>query len=464
MARQEYRTPRGMRDFAPAEKRRRDWVVGRMRTIFERYGYEPIETPSVELYEVLKGKMGEEGDQLLFKILRRGTELEDLRLGKVSSVAVKRYEDVVDSALRFDLTVPFARFLSAHQDLPRPFKRYQIERVWRAERQQRGRYRELYQCDVDVAGTDSMLADAEIVALTVETLLDLGFSNFQTRIGHRKLLGAMVESIGGQEYFKDVCISVDKLDKIGPEGVKEEMRGRGIPPEVTQNVLERASLKGKWQEILDHLEKSLTGTQHGERGLAEMRELFEALAALGVPEKHYRLDLCLVRGLDYYTGPVYESIVTEPAIGSITGGGRYDELIGRFTGQPIPATGTSLGLERIIEVMKEFSMFPDLGAGCELLVAAFDASVTGECLALASELRNAGLRCEAPLKAPKGLKPQISYAANKGIPLIAILGPDEVAAGEVTLRSGPKDQRRVARKEAAEEARRFLEELRQKQS
>ncbi len=448
-----------MRDFAPEEKRQRDWVINRIRLIFEQYGYEPIETPSVELFEVLRGKLGEEGEQLLFKILRRGTPLEDLRLGRAGSVTIENFNDVVDSALIFDLTVPFARFLAMHRDLPRPFKRYQIQPVWRAERQQRGRFREFYQCDVDVAGTDSMLADAEIIVIQIETLLDLGFKDFRTHIGHRKILDGLVELVGGQEQYTEICCSIDKLDKIGADGVREEMLKRGVPRNVADDILERVGIEGSPREILSHLDMVLSATRNGPRGLAETRELVSILEAMGVSAKHFCFDLRLVRGLDYYTGPVYESIVTSPSIGSLSGGGRYDELIGKFTGQSVPATGTTLGLERIIEVMKEFSMFPEIRGGTQLLAAIFDPSTRDDSLALASELRRGGIRCEIPLKPPKGLKQQIAYASEKGIPLIAILGPDEIAAGEVMLRAGPADQRRVKRAQVVEEVRRFLESV-----
>ncbi len=459
MAKAQLRTPPGMRDFAPAEKRRREWVINRIRKIFERYGYDPIETPSVELFETLQGKLGEEGEQLLFKILRRGTSIDDLRTGKASSVTVESFADVVDSALRFDLTVPFARFLAMHSDLPRPFKRYQIQPVWRAERQQRGRYREFYQCDVDVAGTDSMMADAEIIAIVVECLRDLGFTEFQTIIGHRKLLDGLVEVVGGQEFATDICTAIDKFDKIGRDGVEEELRRREVPAEMAARVLETITTEGTTEEILDFAERAFENTQNGPCGVAETRELFGILAALGVPKENLRLDLRLVRGLDYYTGPVFESVVTTPAIGSLSGGGRYDNLIGKFTGQPVPAVGTSVGVERIIEVMKEFEMFPDMVGGTQVLVTVFAPESREASIQLASTLRAAGIACEIDLRRKKGLKQQITYASNKGIPLIAVLGPDEIAEGTVTLRTGPKDQRQVPLAEAAAQVQRFLEEL-----
>jgi len=445
-----------MRDFAPVEMRQREWVISRIRAVFERYGYDPIETPSLELFETLKGKLGDEGEQLLFKVLRRGTAIDELRLGRVPSVTVTDFNEVVDYALPYDLTVPFSRFLAMHTDLPRPFKRYQIQRVWRADKPQRGRYREFYQCDVDVAGTASMLADAEIIAIVVECLRDLGFAEFTTRIGHRKILDGIVEAAGGQGHLSDICIAVDKLEKIGAEGVRAEMAMRQVPAEVAARVMEQVAIEGTMPEMLAHLERSLAQTRNGPPGVAEARELFAILAAMGVPAEHYRFDLRLVRGLDYYTGPVYESVVSTPPIGSLTGGGRYDELIGRFTGTPIPATGTTIGLERIIDVMQELGMLQTAASSTQLLVAVFDETTRDAALGLAAELRRAGLRVETPLKETKGLKSQIAYVSEKGIPLIAILGPDEIAAGTVTLRAGPGNQRTVPRARVADEARGML--------
>lgn len=457
MERSRPRIPPGMRDFTPAEVRRREWVIGRIRRIFERYGYEPIETPSLELFETLKGKLGDEGEQLLFKVLRRGTDLEQLRLGRVASVTVTDYDQVVDYALPYDLTVPFARFLAMHPETPRPFKRYQIQRVWRADRPQRGRYREFCQCDVDVAGTAAMAADAEMIAIMVEALSDLGFIDFQTRVGHRKLLDALVESAGGDAHLQAISVAIDKFDKIGEAGVLEDLRARGVPGEVAGRVLESIALEGPVAEILARLAPRLEGTRRGAAGIAETRELFAILDAMGVPEKHRRLDLRLVRGLDYYTGPVYESVVERPAIGSLTGGGRYDELIGRFTGQPLPATGTSIGLERILDVMKELDMLPEAASSAEVLVTVFGEETRADSAALAAELRRAGFRAEVHLQPAKGLRPQIAYAGGKGIPVLAILGPDEIAAGAVTLRAGPGSQTKVPRAQVAEALRALLE-------
>lgn len=456
MSPKELRTPPGMRDFAPEEKRQRDWVIERIRAVFERYGYEPIETPSLELFDTLKGKLGEEGEQLLFKILRRGTALDDLRLGRVEAASFHSFDEAVDYALPYDLTVPFARFLAMHPDIPRPFKRYQIQRVWRAEKPQRGRYREFYQCDVDVAGSDSMLADAELVALVVDVLRELGFREFTTRIGHRKILDGIVESAGGAASLRDICIAIDKLDKIGDAGVREELAARKVPRDVAEQVLARLASDQPVEKLLAELQHSLSGTRVGAAGVAEMRELLAALRQMEVPDSFYRFDLHLVRGLDYYTGPVFESVVESPPIGSLTGGGRYDELIGRFTGQPLPATGTSIGLERIIDVMREHGMLPRFEAITEVLVTVFDDESRAESLKLAGELRRAGVRTEVPLGRGRGLRPQIAYASSKGIPLLAIIGPDEIQSGTVVLRAGPKDQLTVPRSQVVGQIRRRL--------
>ena len=454
------RIPPGTRDFTALEVRQRAWVIDRIRGVFERFGFEPIETPTLEFFETLKGKLGEEGEQLIFKVLRRGTALEDLRLGRVAAVTVSDYDEVVDYALPYDLTVPFSRFLAMHPDQPLPFKRYQIQRVWRADKPQRGRYREFCQCDVDVAGTSSMLADAEVIAVTIEALGDLGFRDFHTRIGHRKIFDGLVESAGGAEHFRALCTAVDKLDKIGLDGVREEIAQRGVPAQVGDALLARITREGPAEELLGEMERTLAGTRQGIAGVSEMRELLALLAAQGVPAGHVRFDPGLARGLDYYTGPVYESVVTRPAIGSLSGGGRYDELIGRFTGTPLPATGTSLGLERIIDVMRELEMLPARPGATEVLVTIFDAASQAAALGLASELRRAGFRTEVPLKPAKGLKPQIAYASEKGIPLLGILGPDEIAAGTVTLRAGPGNQRRVPRDQVITEVRAFLAAIR----
>ena len=452
--------PPGTRDFDATELRQREAVIDRIRAVFERYGYEPLQTPSLEMFETMKGKLGEESEQLLFKVLRRGTALENLRLGRVAQVTISDYDDVVDYVLPYDLTVPFARYLAMHPELPLPFKRYQIQRVWRADKPQRGRYREFSQCDVDVAGTSELLADAEIVAITIEALRALGFERFETRIGHRKLLVGLVEAAGGSGHFHDICVAIDKLDKIGRAGVEEEMTRRGVPAPAAARVLAAIETPGSDEDILARLDGALANTAQGPAGVREMRELLRSLAALGVPRENYRVDLRLVRGLDYYTGPVHESVVTEPAIGSLSGGGRYDELIGRYAGQPVPATGASLGLERIIDVMKELRMLPAPPGASEALVTVFDATTRDASLALAGELRRAGVHTEVLLKSVKGLRPQIAYASEKGIPLLVILGPDEIAAGEVTLRAGPGNQRRVPRTRIVEELRAFLAALR----
>ena len=324
--------PRGMRDFLPEEMMRRRKVIETIREIFERYGYEPLETPALERIEVLAGKYGEEGEKLMFRVLKRGSGIE--KLGKeIEELRITNKREIIDLALRYDLTVPLARVVALNQGkIALPFKRYQIQPVWRAERPQRGRYREFYQCDVDTVGSPSMMADAEIITIINEILTKLGFSRFRIRINNRKV---------PEEKAIDLFIGIDKLEKIGLSGVEEELKNRGIAREAIAKIIPILEVKGDFKTVLSEAEKLLYGSKIGEEGLSELAELFNYATSFGVPPGNLILDLSLARGLDYYTGPIYESVVDEPRIGSLTGGGRYDNLIGMFLGRDIPATGTS---------------------------------------------------------------------------------------------------------------------------
>lgn len=433
---------KGTRDFIPAVMRKRQYVIDTIRSVFERYGYSPMETPAVERWDVLKGKLGEEGEQLLFQILRRGTSLEDLRLGKTDQASFSDFDDVVDLALRYDLTVPFSRVLAMHaNDLAKPFKRYQIQPVWRADRPQKGRYREFYQCDVDIAGSESMVADAEIVAITHDALVTLGFQQFDIRLNHRLLLNGLVATSGGADLFGPICIAIDKLDKIGKEGVEAELLRRGVSEETAASILNWIDIKGHPDQLIPQLTEMIGDNKEGQRGLAELQELYAALGYLGVNIDHVPLDLSLVRGLDYYTGPIFETAVTEPKIGSLSGGGRYDDLIEKFSGQSMPAVGGTIGLERIIDVMDELDMFPDLSASSDLLVTIFQPESLGDSLAFAQMMRKEGISTEVYLKPNTKLKRQFDYAGKQNIPVIAILGPDEVAEEQVTLRINRNNQK-----------------------
>jgi len=404
---------RGMRDFLPDRMILRHHVTAVFRSVFERYGFEPLDTPAVEYAETLEGKYGEEADKLIYKFEDRG--------GRAVG-------------LRYDLTVPLARVVALYPELPKPFKRYQIAPVWRAERPQKGRYREFWQCDVDTVGTGSMLADAEVLAVLYTALRELGFRQFTMRINDRKLLKGLAAFAGVPEGEEaNVLRSVDKLDKIGEVGVRTELMEKGFEEEVVDRLFRLLS-PGEEGDPLARLRSELAENADAQEGIAELEQVREYLGALGVPEAFTRFDLSMVRGLDYYTGPIFETVVEEPRIGSITGGGRYDHLVGIFSGRDIPAVGSTLGLERIVDVMEALGLFPEVKTLTQVLVAAFDPGTVPEALRLAAELRQAFVRAEVPLAEKGGFKKHLTYANNKGIPLVALLGPDEIARGEVTVR------------------------------
>ena len=427
---------RGMRDFLPADLRRRAFVIDVIARVYQRYGFEPLETPAVENIETLLGKYGEEGNQLIFKILKRG---EHAASGQA------------DLALRYDLTVPLARVVAEHRaTLPKFFKRYQIQPVWRADRPARGRFREFYQCDVDAIGSTSLMVEAELCAAASEALTTLGFADFSIRLNHRAVLDGMLSAAGvvaGQHG--DALVALDKLDKIGRDGVLKEFEARGLAPDSGERLLDLLARIAEAQasSLADpngaalHLLAEFVGTHEaGLRGLAELRDLL-ALAPATAAAAHLRIDPSLARGLSYYTGAIVEIAVPDLA-GSLGGGGRYDGLVGMFLekGAQIPACGFSLGLERIIVVMTERGMFPAslAGSSADVMVTVWNADARAASLALAHDLRAAGLRVDVYPEADK-LGKQMKYAAARDIPVAAILGDDEIATGMVAvkdLRSG----------------------------
>ncbi len=427
--------PKGTRDFLPEQMYRRQHAIGVIREVFERYGYEPLETPSLERLEVLSGKYGDEGEKLIFRLLRRGTGLESLLAGEKEFV-VRRYEDLVEEALRYDLTVPLSRVVAMHQnELVFPFKRYQIQPVWRADRPQRGRYREFYQCDVDTVGSHSMLADAEAIAIVYDALRSLGFKNFRIRLNNRKILNGILTYAGvPAEQTTDVLIAIDKLEKVGFDGVRRELRGRGLSEVAVKKIFAVLETTGDRERALTELQRAYGEVEELVRGAAELQEVAEGLDALGVPSEAWTVDLFLARGLGYYTGPIHEAVIEEPKIGSLTGGGRYDQLIGMFLGRDIPATGVAFGLERIIDVMGQLNLFPERKTATRVLVTVFDRSTLADTLRYAQALRQKGVPTQSFLEAAK-LKKQLAYADRKGIPFVVILGPDEIANQRATLKN-----------------------------
>jgi histidyl-tRNA synthetase len=412
---------RGMRDFLPDDVRRREYVIGIIKRVYERYGFEPLETPAVENIETLLGKYGEEGNQLIFKILKRG---EHEATGQA------------DLALRYDLTVPLARVVAQYQSkLPRVFKRYQIQPVWRADRPARGRFREFYQCDVDSLGSTSPVVEAELCAAVSDALIALGFNDFVVRINHRELLTAILGRAGVATHQQsDALIALDKLDKIGPQGVDAELANRGIE-EQARNALLQVFLRDTDEAGgLARVAAFVAGDETGQRAVANLQAITGLTAQTNAAGK-LRFDPSLARGLSYYTGAIMEINVADLA-GSLGGGGRYDNLVGMFLGQNIPACGFSLGLERILVVMTERNMFPPTLATtpADVMIAAFDPSGVGAAMGLAAVLRAAGLRVLVFPDAEK-IGKQIKYADSRGIPFVALLGEDEINAGTVTVKN-----------------------------
>lgn len=424
------RVPRGMRDILPEQMLRRHYVIHTVQTVFEEFGFEPLQTPALELSEVLMGKYGPDAEKLIYQAGHSG--------GK---------ENI---SLRYDLSVPLCRVIAMYPQLPKPFKRYQIDPVWRAERPQKGRYRQFYQCDADTVGSESMLADAENVSLIYHVLSRLGFKQFEININDRKLITGIGQFAGvPAEQLGGLYRSIDKLDKIGLDGVREELRQNEIPEPVIAKLLTLLQIEGDAETVLNELGEQLGDSEAAREGIVELSELIGYLTMLGVPEECYRVNVAMVRGLEYYTGPIYETLVEEPKIGSITGGGRYDELIGSFSKQNYPATGTSFGIERIIDVMEAFDMFPtSVGKTVtEVLVSVFDDELMPASLKLATLLRQNGVRTEVYFR-PARLSAQIKYADNRGIPYVAILGSDEVESGTVAIRNlATREQQSVAREE-----------------
>lgn len=421
------RVPRGMRDILPDRMLLRQYVVGEVERIFQRYGFEPLQTPVLEMRETLMGKYGEDAEKLIYDAQHR--------------------EGKEELSLRYDLTVPLTRIVAMYPELVKPFKRYQIAPVWRAERPQKGRYREFYQCDVDIVGSKSMLADAEIIGVIFSVLKQLGFKSFVTKINNRKILTGIGQFAGvPSDQLGGLYRSIDKLDKIGRDGVRDEMQKHNIPPNVIAKMLQVVSA----QSIGD-LREQLEGNRIAEEGLNELDELGRYLNESQIPTANYAFDFSMVRGLAYYTGPIYETVVTEPKIGSLTGGGRYDELIGLFSDKSMPVTGTSFGIERIIDVMDELGMYPSsVGKTVtQVLVTVFDRQMVGASIRIANELRSAGINTELGLDWD-GLGKQLKYAAAKGIAFAVIVGPDEAAMNQVTWRDlGTGEQVLVAQPDLA---------------
>ncbi|MEO7193108.1 MAG: histidine--tRNA ligase [Vicinamibacterales bacterium] len=432
---------RGTRDFLPADIRRREYVIGVVRDVYTRYGFEPLETPAFENIATLTGKYGDEGNKLIFKILRRG---EHEGTGEA------------DLALRYDLTVPLARVVAQYQsELPRFFKRYQIQPVWRADRPARGRFREFYQCDIDAIGSTSLVVEAELLAAVSEVLTRLGFTDFVIRLNHRQLLSTMLESLGiPAALHGDALVALDKLDKVGPQGVEQELVGRGVDASATVRCLtflgSVAADGAVAGAVLARLRDLVSAHPAGVAAVEDLDQLVALSQGTGAAGR-IRIDPSLARGLSYYTGAIMEVAVPDLA-GSLGGGGRYDNLIGMFLGREIPACGFSLGLERIIVVMSERAMFPAevSRSATDVMITFLEDACRADALALAADLRRASLAVDIYPETSRKLEKALKYASSRQVPMLAIIGPDEMARGDVTLRDlSTRNQTRVARAEVA---------------
>ncbi len=432
--------PKGTRDFSPTEMLRRKYIFSTIEKVFKKYGYLPLETPAMENLETLTGKYGEEGDRLIFKILNSGDAWKEVK--EDVKAKLKAGEEVhpgtfaaqvSEKALRYDLTVPFARYVVAHQsELAFPFKRYQIQPVWRADRPQKGRYREFYQCDADVIGSKSLLNEVELVQLFDDVFTALNL-RVVVKINDRKVLAGIAEISGQPEKVVDMVTAIDKLDKIGREKVEEEMRTKGITNEAIACISPLFELSGSWVEQRPKLEQWLASSSIAQQGLKDLAFTFEAVGALKSAKLEF--DPTLARGLDYYTGAIFEVKAAEGTMpGSICGGGRYDDLTGIFGLKNMSGVGISFGADRIYDVLLETNKFPaELGSSTKLLFANFGEKEAMHCLKLLRQVREAGIAAELYPDAVKMAK-QFKYADDKGIPFVAIIGENEVKDGTISLK------------------------------
>ena len=427
--------PKGTRDFGPSEMARRNYIFDTIKQVYQLYGFQQIETPAMETLGTLMGKYGEEGDKLLFKVLNSGDFLskvsdEELQERNALHLAAK----LCEKGLRYDLTVPFARYVVMHRDeLQLPFKRYQMQPVWRADRPQKGRYREFWQFDGDIVGSDSLLNEVELMQI-VDTVFSRFGVRVQIKINNRKILSGIAEVIGAAEKIVDITVAIDKLDKIGIDNVNQELREDGLSEEQIEKLQPIISLEGTNDAKLDTIAQVLAASETGLKGVEETRFILDTLKTVGL-KNEIQLDLTLARGLNYYTGAIFEVKALDVQIGSITGGGRYDNLTGIFGMPGISGVGISFGVDRIYDVLNTLDCYPkDATNGTQLLFINFGDRETAYCLPAVAKAREAGIRSEIFPDSSK-MKKQMSYANAKQIPFVALAGENEIAAGKLTLKN-----------------------------
>lgn len=427
--------PKGTRDFSPEEMSKRNYIFNTIKSVYALYGFQQIETPAMETLQTLMGKYGEEGDRLLFKILNSGDYLSKISDEELTERNTLRLASkVCEKGLRYDLTVPFARYVVMHRDeLQMPFKRYQIQPVWRADRPQKGRYREFYQCDADVVGSDSLLNEVELMQI-VDTVFTRFGIRVQIKINNRKILTGIAEAIGAADKITDITVAIDKLDKIGIDNVNAELANAGLDAAAIEKLQPIISLSGTNDEKLQIISDVLACSETGLKGVEEIRFILSKLKKCDL-KNEIQLDLTLARGLNYYTGAIFEVKALDVQIGSITGGGRYDNLTGIFGMAGLSGVGISFGADRIFDVLNTLNLYPqEAFNGTQVLFINFGEAESDYCLPIISSLRNAGLRVELYPDSSK-MKKQMSYANAKGIPFVALVGENEMKENKVMLKN-----------------------------
>lgn len=427
--------PKGTRDFSPVEMAKRNYIFDTIRSVYSLYGFKQIETPAMETLGTLLGKYGDEGDKLLFRVLNSGdylSKVTDEQFSERNSVALS--SKICEKGLRYDLTVPFARFVVMHRDeIQLPFKRFQIQPVWRADRPQKGRYREFYQCDADIVGSNSLLNEVELIQIMDTVFQRLGV-RVQIKVNNRKLLSGIAEVVGEADKIVDITVAIDKLDKIGLEKVNDELRADGISEEAIAKLQPVITLSGTNKEKLDLMEKLLADSETGLKGIEELRYILNVASTTGI-KNELQLDLTLARGLNYYTGAIFEVKALDTPMGSITGGGRYDNLTGIFGMPGISGVGISFGADRIYDVLNALDLYPkEITTNTQLLFINFGEAETAYSIPIVAEARANGIRTEMYPDAVK-MKKQMNYANANAIPFVALAGDDEIKNGVVTLKN-----------------------------
>ncbi len=429
--------PKGTRDFLPSDVAKRSYLFSVIRSVYEKHGFLPIETPSFELSSTLMGKYGDEGDRLIFRILNSGDKMKKADLQALDAGNLPKFaSSLSEKALRYDLTVPFARFVAQHQnDITFPFKRYQIQAVWRADRPQHGRYQEFYQCDGDSIGSDSLLNEVEFIQIIDSVLTQLAIPAFTIKINNRKILSGIAEVCGEAHHLIAITVALDKMDKIGSAGVITELESKGLSQGAIDKISPLFSLKGKPEEQLDLMEKYLSNSVVGLKGIDELRYVFETITAIGVQEAKIEFDVTLARGLNYYTGAIFEVKVDNVNMGSICGGGRYDDLTATFGLSGVSGVGISFGADRIYDVLEELNLFPkNVSLSLSVLFVNLGHKESLVSMQLAKELRSNGIDCEVYPSAVK-LQKQLKYANDRGCAWVVIIGEEELQNQQLSLKN-----------------------------